>query len=513
MSGNTGVNNQSKINFGTNLTVDKGVVDRLNKHPEEIKQIQNFKEYLAKDGKDWNAELSYDTFTPTKKNTSEQAEETIKKAVVDYDWRAREIFSDAISSMQPEEAVALIKKLSNDPNLEIQKAAVEATGKINDSKVAVNLITEFVQGTNQNIKESAIYSIGTIENSAIKNQILQTFVDSKDPIVRKESIVSALRRPDVVFLNDSLEKYSKDSEPEIRRAVLYKIQDLEDKEYNKKVQLYDSIIENSLKDPNSRVRETAGELIGKLSNPQKAASLLNETIENQENRWERRYLAETAKNIKDTKIEKETIEKLLEHPDNNVREGATIAALSIKDEKIKNDFMEKLINSNDVGIKKGLASSLSEIKDSKKVSEMADKFLNDSDSEVRREVFWGLTNLSDEKTKYKIIQKYISSPNLDIKEGILECVGRGHFNDFEKSKEIVQILTQDKDKGIQKQAKEVLEDFKKIEEQNHYNLKITDGNKVLGQKPVIENKYQPKSMFDGFFDAYKSVFEKTVNGN
>ena len=103
--------NKKSVSFGTNLIVGQGVTDRLNKHPEELKKIMDFKNYLATDGKNWNAELTYDTFTSKK----EDAEELLRKDAKYYDWEAEQQAQKIIANMKnPQEAAEFIEKLTKD---------------------------------------------------------------------------------------------------------------------------------------------------------------------------------------------------------------------------------------------------------------------------------------------------------------------------------------------------------------------------------------------------------------
>ena len=43
---------------------------------------------------------------------------------------------------------------------------------------------------------------------------------------------------------------------------------------------------------------------------------------------------------------------------------------------------------------------------------------------------------------------------------------------------------------------------------DHYNLKIKDGDKVIGEKQVVEKRYGDKNIFNALFNSYKTIFEK-----
>lgn len=506
---NAGINqnkNKSNISFGTNLIIGKGVVDHLNKNPQELQKIQEFKDYLAKDGKNWNAELTYDTFTPTTPSPIAETETLIRKSAVGYDYKSREAASKLISQMKSEDAAALIRKLSTDKDTEVQSMAACQVREIKDKKIAVALVDELVQSTNARVKEEAIYSLGNIKDETLKNKAIEKYINSDDAVIKRSALDISYRDSGTEALNKDLEKYSKDSDPQIRRNIFYKILELSNEDYNKNATLYDSIIKAGLNDPDSDVKKTAGEAIGRITDSTEAAKLINESIENSTERWVRGDIARSARFIQDSKVAEPLIEKLLSHYDSRVREGATHAAACSENPEVRNKFMEKFSKDPNPAIRREVSYQIDKIKDATEQKTIIEKLSIDPDCSIRENAAWMIGFVKDISVRDSLINKYIKSNDFDTKVGLIDTIKHVREKDPEKAKEFAQILATDPDKYIQKEANGILDKIKIDENQDHYNLKITDGDKVVGNKRVKEDS----NIFDAFFNSYKAIFEKSV---
>ena len=497
---------QSRVSFGTNLIVGQGVVEHLNKNPQELQKIQEFKEYLAKDGKNWNAELTYDTFTPTSPSPLAESETQIRKSSTHYDYEPREAASKLISQMKSEDAAALIKKLSTDKEIEVQAMAASHAIEIKDKKIALALIEELLQSPNQRIKEEILYSLESIKDETLKNKMVEKYINSDDAVIKKGIIKVGNNSAGTNAFNKDLEKFSKDTDPEIRQTVFRKILALSNEEYDKNSNLYDSIIKAGLKDSESQVKEIAGEAIGRLKDPNEAAKLINETIENSTESWSRRYIASSARFIKDSMVAEPLIQKLLTHYDSNVRTGAAHAAMQSENPEIRAKFAEQLANNPNPSIRREVSFAIHKIKDATQQKAILEKLLKDPDASVRNSVAWSTCHIDDTNLRDSLINKYIKSDDFDIKQGTLETLSYIQKEDFEKAKEFAQILAKDPDKALQKEANRILDKIKSEAEQDHYNLKITDGSDVIGNKIVKDDE----NIFDSFFNAYKAIFEKAA---
>lgn len=499
--------NNSKVSFGTNLNIGQGVIDRLNKHPEDLQKIQEFKDYLAKDGKNWNAELTYDTFKPTTPSPIAETETLIRKSANGYDYDSKRAASKLISQMKSEDAAALIKKLSTDKNTEVQAMAASQVSEIRDKKIAAALVDELVKSANSRVKEEAIYSLESIKDETLKNKLIEKYINSDDATVKRSTVEIAYKAPDIEVFNNDLEKYSKDADPKIRQAVFHKILDLSTEEYDKNAALYDSIIKSGLSDSDSSVKETAGEAIGRIKDPNEAAKLINELLENSTESWSRRYIAASAGFIKDPKVAIPLIEKLLTHHDTRVRYGAAQAAMKSENQEIRNKFVEKFSNDPNPTIRREVSYEIGSIEDAGKQKELIEKYSLDPDANVREDAAWMIGFVNDVEVRNSLIDKYIKSNDFEIKRGMISTASHLVWKDSEKAKEIAQTLSKDPDKAIQKEANAVLEEIKNDENQDHYNLKITDGGNVVGNKIVKEDS----NVFDSLFSSYKTIFETFVN--
>jgi len=499
---------KSNINFGTNLIVGQGVTDQLNKHPEDLKKIQDFKEYLANDGKNWNAELTYDTFAP-KQKTSEETEKFIKKSANIFDIDSMHSASESISNMEPQEAVALIKKLASGDDERVQNEAVGQSGKIKDSRVAVSLIEEFSKSQNPRIKDSAVSSLNDIKDDSIKKQALEKFMNSDDIAVRRRAVRIALVDESNEF-NSLLEPLSKDSDLQIRENVLSKIHNLKDEEYTKNAQVYDSIIENASKDEDLKGSYSVLDVIGKMSDSQKSVNFITDYIENSDKRWRKGEAARSLVDVKDKQLAKETIEKLLNHPDFEVQEGASSAAVEFKDAKTQMYFIDKLLDNKNPRIRSNISYGYGTIDNPKKLTEVAEKLLADSDPQVRENTARHFGCIKDAKTRDALIEKHIGDSSFEIKSGILDAIGDIGNVDHEKAMKYAQTLSKDQDKYIKKEADKVIERLNSDSERDHYTLKISDGDKLVEQKQVMETRYGEKNILKSFFNAYKAIFEKNA---
>lgn len=488
----------NKIGFGTNLIVGQSAAENISTNPKEAAAVQRFKEYLAKDGKNWNAELTYDKFqqAPVSK---EETEKLITAYAQDYDYDAREKAQKNIAKMEPKEASDFIEKMVSNPDTEIGIEAASMAGNIKDDEVAVKLIEKLSQNPNSRIKSRAIFSLEYIENNELVDKSIEKFLNSKDAVVKKTALEFLYKMPESKNF-DKLFEMNNDPDPKIRREVLFSVDNLKDEKYDQNADFYESIIENGLKDSNEKVKTAAFYSIGKLRDSQKAANIIREIVSSDMDGENRERAAASAGYIKDTKIVKPLIEELLQNDDKDVRKGATSAIFRLKDEKLQNEFIEKIITSNDLSIKKEMAWGISRIKDLEKAFNLADKLLMDPDSEVRSSAIFPIRWMSNEKLQEKIINKYIQNPDLETRKEMVHIVANISQKRPEKAKEYAQILSKDENKYIQKKANQILEQIKADEQQDGYKLKITDKNNVIAQEKIQDNKF--------LFDRLKSVYNK-----
>lgn len=506
---NINQNQKTKISspmFGTNLILGKGVAERLSTNPYEQKEIDEFKDYLAKDGKDWNAELTYDTFEP-KKVSLDETEKLIKKYAANYDYDAREKAEKNIAQMQDSQTAAdFIEKMTNDADSKVGADSVHLAGKIKDSKVAVALINKLVQNPNSEIKTGAVCALAEMSDQQKAEEQALRFINSKDPVIRRSAskVLCKIQEPEHV--DAFIEKFHKDADPSIREHVLFAIGDLEDEKYTKNAKLYDELIEKGVKDPEKDVRRAAYSVIGKLTDSKKAVALIEEVLAGDEDGWQRARAAESAGEIKDSQLAKSLILKLLVHPDSEIRGNAASGIRNIKDEKVQNELIDKILESKEAKVKRELTWVINKIKDNNKAIEIAEKLLQDPDADVRGSMAWHLGYVTDAKVQESLIEKHINDKDFDIRKEIIHAIERLVADNPEKAAELAKILAKDEDKSIQKLANKTLERIKEQETEDHYHLKLSDGDKVIGERNITDNF----SDFDTFKKAYTSVFDKNA---
>lgn len=501
---NSNSQKQQRTSFGTNLIVGAGVVDHLNKNPQDLKQIQDFKEYLASDGKNWNAELTYDTFKQPL-ISEEETEKLITAYAQDYDYDAREKAEKNITRMEPQKASDFIEKMVNNPDTEIGAEAASLAGKIKDEKTAAKLIEKLCQNSNSKIKTRAIYSLLNIENQMLSDESIGKFLQSNDAVVKRTTIECLCRMEDSKHFNKLFKTFNNDSDPKIRQYVLYAIADLKDENYDKNQELYDTLIEKGLQDPDKKVKMAALPSIGKLKDSQRAAKLIKEAILGEFDSWDRGKAAESAGYIKETKLAKDLIEELLQNPDRNIRSGAASAVKHIKDENLQDELTEKVLNQNDTRTKREIPWQINYMKNSKTAFALIEKLINDNDPEIRENAAWHIGWIDDKKLQEKLITKHIQNPDIGIRREIVKVIDRISENQPEKAKEYARIMIKDEDKYIQKEANEILEKIKLDEQKDGYKLKITEGDKKLGERKV---KDKESSLLMNLFNSYKAIFEK-----
>lgn len=511
ISANVSEKSKAKVGFGTNLVVGQGVVNHLNTNPQELQQIQAFKDYLATDGKNWNAELTYDKFEPkeNKEISLDETEKLIRKSAESYDWEAREKTSENISQMEPQKASDFIEKMVSDPDSKVASNTANMAGHIKDPKVAVALVEKLVQNPNPEIKESAIYALEYIKDESIIHKELNKYLNNNNSAVKKSVALMISKYGDSGQKESLIEKFNNDDNAGVRQEILYLITDIDDEKYAKNVSLYDSIIENGLKDPEKDVRTTAFLSVGKLSDSQKAAQLIGDIVFSDEGSYDKSKAAESAGYIKDSQLAKDLIEKLLVHPDDEVRSGAAEAVTKLADAKLQDELMQKVLNSSEVSVRRRAVWGLSDIKDSQKAIEYTEKLLKDTEPDIRESAAWHIAWIDDQKAMNTFITSHIKDSDLSIRKGIVSAVNyMANNQDSHKAEKFAKILTNDEDKYIQKRAHEILEKIQQTREnQDHYHLKITGDDKVIGDK-VIDNK---PDILKVFFNAYKAIFENNAD--
>lgn len=224
-------NKKSDISFGTNLVVGQGVTEHLNKHPEELKKIQDFKNYLATDGKNWNAELTYDTFTPSSPDqNSNNAEILIRRHAKEFDWRAREQAEALVSKMEPQEAVNLIEKLTKDPDDRVREDAVSMTAYIKDPKIAASMIEKFAMSDDSQIAIEAAGQAGGIKDSTFAINLIEKLSQNPNPQIRYAALNSAGSIKDSSTRDLTIEKFANSEDVHSRRAAAANLAKVESKE-------------------------------------------------------------------------------------------------------------------------------------------------------------------------------------------------------------------------------------------------------------------------------------------
>lgn len=498
-----GYNQKQKVSFGTNLILGKGVAERLVTNPSEAQAITEFKENLAKDGKNWNAELTYDTFEP-KKVSLEETEKLIKQFAKHYDYDAKRQAEKNISQMKPQEASDLIEKIVKDNDNRLGENCSYLAGRIKDSKIAAVLIEKLIQTPNSRTKENAVYALNEIEDEKQRDELVDKLINSQDPIVRKSAVYALCKMPDSKHFDTVIEKLYNNSDPEIREQVVYVIADVKEEKYNNNAQFYDSVIEKALRDSESSVRQSGYFVIGKLTDSQKAAQWVENVVSGEDDSWEKAKAVASIGLMKDSKLAKSLILKFLEHPDSKVRRGAAEAVARSKDKNLQSELIEKLVNNKDGELRREATWLITDIKEPDKIVTIAEKLLKDSDADVRESMGRQIEYIEDEKARNFLINKHIYTKDFDVRKGIADAIEGIVDKDPDKAKEYAQILAKDENKYIQKEAKTILEKIESQKTTDHYNLKITDGEKVIGQRNIATNR----RIFDAFSSAYDAIFKK-----
>lgn len=499
-------NQKQKVSFGTNLILGKGVAEHLATNPSESQAISEFKEQLAKDGKNWNAELTYDTFEP-KKVSLEETEKLIRKYVRDYDSEKREQAEKNISQIKDSKVLAdFIEKLAKDPDSRVAVAAAEKIGEIKDPKIAVALVEKLIQGQNPDIKEAAVLSLWDIQdkNKELFNNTMEKFINSDDADIKRSAAKTLHKMKDSEHFDKYIEKFNNNADPVIREGVLYAVADIEEEKFGQNPKLYEGIIERGLKDPDAEVRRAAFLSIGKLTDISKAAALIEGVLSSDEEGWQKARAAESIGEIKDPQLVKNLVLKFLESPDSEIRRGAASAVAHIKDEKLQNELIGKIMDSKEAKIRREAAWSINHIEDTDKAIELAEKLLKDPDADVRETMGWHLGFIGDDKISESLISKHINDKDFDVRKGIVDAVDRIVGDNPDKAKEFAQILAKDEDKYIQKKARKILEKIELQSTTDHYNLKMTEGDKLIGNKNVSAKS----AFFVALTNAYETIFKK-----
>lgn len=497
-------NKKQQLGFGTNLVINKSVVDNLKKNPQDVKPIQDFKNYLENDGKNWVAELTYDKF-----EKSEQTDMDIKKLLKDYhknyDYGKIIMARQNISKLEPQKALEVIEGIVNDKsNDRYEKSnAIDLITYINDTKLAVNLLEKFLQSPNDDIKSEAAYAIFSFKNSEVQKELLDKFFNNEDITIKQSISRGIYKLKDKALLNLYFDKIYNDSDPEIKSYALYTIADMSEETYQKNANKYDSIIEESFNSKEDVIREAAALSLGKISDEKKAVELIYKMVSSDINGWRKSEAASSVKYIKNPETAKTVIIKLLKNPESEVREGATKAIMELKDEKIQNELLNLVMEKPSFNQKREIAFLIDDIKDEKMQSTIFNILINDPEDEIRERLS-EYTCLSDNFAKQnEMINKYIKTDDLSIKKGILSAITSISKDNPEYAEKFLKILATDENEFIQKRAKESLENIKQFNQTDGYSLKITDASNLIGKKKIKDEN----NLFDKLFQAYKIVFK------
>lgn len=528
-------NKRSNINFGTNLILGQGVAEHLKTQPDEAKKIEEFKDYLAQDGKNWNAELTYDSFAVSIKET----EALIMKDAKFYDWNAEKQAAKNISLMtNPQEASDFIEKLTDDSNRNVRRDAAGMAGKINDPKIAVALIEKLMKKDDIDVRRSAANSIRDIKDPNILIKLIDKYTKVSDSEIResaaraasniedeklrdatfeklsnssnadvKRGVSSIIYKTDDVKLFETLvEKFSKDEDLQVQEHALFAIVDAESDKIKKNPALFDSIIEAGVKSSDSNIRRAAAYSAGKHSDTKKAIELTEELLKD-EDIHVRRDATFSIGHIKDHEQAKLLIDKILKYSDAETKSNLDGVFKHNKNSELHEYVTEQLINDKDPKVRYSGAYSISSIKDPQKASVLAEKLLKDVASQNREVAARRISEIKDKTVRNTLLNKYIHSDDLSIKLGLTESLKELGKDEPETAEKFAIMLSKDADKAIQKEAKDVLDGIAREEKTSHYSLNITDGDKVVGQKKVLEHMFGGYSIWALLLETYEYIVD------
>lgn len=529
---------KQKISFGTNLILGKGVIEHLKSNPNDIQEIAEFKDYLAGDGKDWNAELTYDTFEP-KRN---ELEALIRKQAFEYDFDTKSFIEKSIEKMDAKEAASMLEKLSNDSMSAARNNAAEYIGFINDSEIAANLIRkllnsenkeigryaargigdikdpqiqsslieEFSQNQDSEIKESAIYAIRDIKDASLRNELIEKYSNSNEDVVKKAIARNLNKIENNQELFDKLlTKFAADENPEVREGSIGQMDCIEDEKYSKNSELYDSIIEKGLKDENDWVRRDASFSLGRLADKNKAVKLIYEMTKD-EDEWTRSSAVGSLGHIKDSQVIISFLEKLLNTSNKPAIMGIDQILKYNQDSKLADYLLQKLPSNKDAEIRMLALDVVELLQDKQEQTNLINKFLKDDNYQNREMAARAIAHIKDVKLRDKFINECVKSDDLSIKLGLIKTLENISTDEPDKAKTFAAILAKDDDKMVQKKAKDVLDKIELYENSNHYSLKINNEQKEIGQRPIIQSFFSEKNIFKKLVNAYQTILEQQI---
>lgn len=490
---------KTNVSFGTTLKVDKKLLGKFSESSYMSRKINEFIEFLTKDGKNWTAELNEDVFSKTHELTDSQVKNLLssiddtygkKLAIRDLLPKMRNVRErDNIIETYINKSLTENSLLSTD--ITNSETAMELIGLHSNQSTMAELIKKaVVRGSKWHALDNLAYRAG--------NQVGKI----KDPNKRQEIIkmIKEGDRFDFASAQEGLLSSEKLSDEEL--IPLIKHFAAQGGTYNGYNDSWNKsgVISAIFRLPNAKIQE---DVIKDLAANEKTKNIIPSILKSDKI---------TNPDLFDKLMDNCIKQKLSgDYTFNSYDSVSNIlgkindvdkAIFYIKDCTNKSSFLHE--NNQFYA-----AMSAGFINDSKQAAKLIEELLQSKNPEVRNGAAIGIRNISDSKIAAELIRKYKNHPDYSVVNGAINSIT--NFNDMTVAKSLVKELENDTNPNVKKAIDLVKNDYtyqSKLEDSvniNGYNLKITDGDKLIGEYSHKETDDPYISTSDIFKYIYKII--------
>lgn len=491
---------ETNVNFGTTLKVDKKLLEKIPETSYMSRKINEFREFLKKDGQSWTAELSEDLFLKQTEMTDIHIKKILNAngkfgpknlAIIDLLPKMKNIADrNNIIENYINKSLTEDKLLSSD--ITNSETAMELIGLHSNQSTMVELIKKAViRGSKWHAPDGMAYRAGTqvgeIRDNKARQEIIKMikdgdkfdFASSQEGLLASEKLSDEELIPLIKHFAAQGGTYNGYNDCWNRGGIIGAIFRLK----NAKIQ------EDIIKDlaATERTKDIIPDILksGKIKDQELFDKLMDDCIISTSS-WGQNYKYDNVASV---------LGKI-----NNVDK----AIFYIKDCTNKSSFLH---TNNQFSA----AMSAGFIKDSKQSAKLIEELLQSENPEVRNGAAKGIGNISDSKIAAELIRKYKNHPDERVVKGAINSIN--DFKNMTVAKSLVVELENDTNPSIKKAIDSLKNDFiyqSKIEDSvniDGYNLKIIDGDKTVGGYNYKKNDDPYVSTSDIFKYIYEVIVE------
>lgn len=491
---------QTNVNFGTALKVDEKLLEKIPETSYIYRKIDEFREFLAKDGKNWTAELNEDCYSKTNELTDSQIKNLLSP-IDDGSKESKLAIRDLLPKMKNvKERDNIIetyinKSLTEDSlffsDVTNSKTAMELIGLHSNQSTIIELIKKaVVRGSKWHTLDDLAYSagkqVGEIKDPNKRQEIIEMikksdkfdFASSQRGLLSSEKLDDEELIPLIKHFTAQGGTYNGYNDCWDKGGIINAIFRLHD------TKMQEDLIRDLA--ANERTKNIIPDILSsdKITNPDLFDKLMDNCI--------KKTLCGNYK-INSYDSVSNILGKI-----NDVDK----AIFYIKDCTNKSSFLHE--NNQYYA-----AMSAGFIKDSKQAAKLIGELLQSENAEVRNGAAIGIGKISDSKIAAELIKKYKNHSDERVIKNAIGSIT--DFNDMNVAKSLVAELENDTNPNVKKAISLLKDNFiyqSKLEDPvniDGYNLKITDGDKLVGEYNHKEN-----DPYISTSDIFKYIYEVIV---